>query len=135
MDYPPNYTRDAVKYSQERRSIHYYDLIESNRETALVPIKLDLEIDGLRVRDHFCWNLYEDKLTPLQFGEILCCDLGIHSSYASLVESQIMEQTTLYYRTCHDIQQDSDDETVEDKKDRYNDVMVPITVQTPTDYS
>lgn len=43
----------------------------------LVPIRLDLENDGLKVRDTFLWNKNEKLITPEKFAEILCDDLDL----------------------------------------------------------
>jgi SWI/SNF-related matrix-associated actin-dependent regulator of chromatin subfamily B protein 1 len=44
----------------------------------LVPIRLDLEIEGQKLRDTFTWNKNESLITPEEFGEILCRDLGLN---------------------------------------------------------
>nr|KAG5694282.1 hypothetical protein BaRGS_032000 [Batillaria attramentaria] len=44
----------------------------------LIPIRLDMEIEGQKLRDCFTWNKNESTLTPEQFGEILCDDLDLN---------------------------------------------------------
>ena len=44
----------------------------------LVPIRLDMEIDGQKLRDTFTWNKNEQNLSPEQFAEILCDDLDLN---------------------------------------------------------
>lgn len=42
----------------------------------LVPIRIDLEMEGQKIRDTFTWNKNEQLVTPEIFAEILCDDLG-----------------------------------------------------------
>ena len=36
----------------------------------LVPIRLDMDIEGQKLRDTFMWNKTESMLTPEQFAEV-----------------------------------------------------------------
>ncbi|KAK3916574.1 SWI/SNF-related matrix-associated actin-dependent regulator of chromatin subfamily B member 1-A [Frankliniella fusca] len=49
----------------------------SQMET-LVPIRLDMEIEGQKLRDTFTWNKNESLITPEQFAEVLCDDLDLN---------------------------------------------------------
>ncbi|CAL4239745.1 unnamed protein product [Meganyctiphanes norvegica] len=44
----------------------------------LVPIRLDMEIGDVKLRDTCVWNKNETLITPEQFAEILCDDLDIN---------------------------------------------------------
>ena len=44
----------------------------------LVPIRLDMDIEGQKLRDTFLWNKNESLLTPDQFAEVLCDDLDLN---------------------------------------------------------
>ena len=48
----------------------------SNQTDILVPIRIDLELEGQKIRDTFTWNKNEQLITPEIFAEILCDDLG-----------------------------------------------------------
>ncbi|XP_013068275.2 SWI/SNF-related matrix-associated actin-dependent regulator of chromatin subfamily B member 1-A-like [Biomphalaria glabrata] len=50
----------------------------SNQKEELVPIRLDMEIEGQKLRDCFTWNKNETLITPEQFAEILCDDLDLN---------------------------------------------------------
>lgn len=43
----------------------------------LIPIRLDIEIDGQKLRDTFTWNKNEKLITPEAFAEVLCDDLDL----------------------------------------------------------
>ncbi|KAJ3305159.1 Snf5- protein 1 [Kappamyces sp. JEL0829] len=55
-------------------------LDQSRRDTCLIPIKLDLELDGTsisthtRLRDSFTWNLHECYFTPEQVASLVASD-------------------------------------------------------------
>jgi SWI/SNF-related matrix-associated actin-dependent regulator of chromatin subfamily B protein 1 len=44
----------------------------------LVPIRLDMDIEGQKLRDTFVWNKNEQMLQPEQFAEIMCDDLDLN---------------------------------------------------------
>jgi len=44
----------------------------------LVPIRLDMEIDGTKLRDTFTWNRNEQVITPEMFAEVVCDDLDLN---------------------------------------------------------
>ncbi|KAI8139193.1 hypothetical protein BJV82DRAFT_254702 [Fennellomyces sp. T-0311] len=50
---------------------------QASKQDTLVPIRLDLEIDGYKLRDTFTWNLNESLITPEQFAIVLCEDLNL----------------------------------------------------------
>jgi len=43
----------------------------------LIPIRLDIEIDGQKLRDTFTWNKNEKLITYESFAEVLCDDLDL----------------------------------------------------------
>lgn len=62
----------------------------------LVPLRLELEVDGNRIRDVLTWNVNETIVTPEKFAEIYCTDLGIPSGYAPLIAESIHSQIKDY---------------------------------------
>ncbi|KAL7053555.1 hypothetical protein AAHC03_026410 [Spirometra sp. Aus1] len=59
----------------------------------LVPIRLDIEFDGVKLRDCFTWNRYEQMITPEQFAEILCDDLDLNPiSFVPAIAQAIRQQ-------------------------------------------
>ncbi|XP_005112801.1 SWI/SNF-related matrix-associated actin-dependent regulator of chromatin subfamily B member 1-A [Aplysia californica] len=50
----------------------------ASQSEELIPIRLDMEIEGQKLRDCFTWNKNETQITPEQFGEILCDDLDLN---------------------------------------------------------
>ncbi|KAF6023090.1 SMARCB1 [Bugula neritina] len=53
-------------------------LMNAEQPEDLVPIRLDMEFDGQKLRDCFVWNRNEQLISPEQFGEILCDDLDLN---------------------------------------------------------
>ncbi|OQV16516.1 SWI/SNF-related matrix-associated actin-dependent regulator of chromatin subfamily B member 1 [Hypsibius exemplaris] len=50
---------------------------QASQPEVLVPIRLDMEIDNVKLRDTFTWNKNEILITPEQFAELLCEDLDL----------------------------------------------------------
>lgn len=75
----------------------------------LVPIRLDIDIEGQKLRDTFTWNKSETLITPEQFAEVLCDDLELpSSSFVPAIASSIRQQC----------EQFSTDMIPEDEEDR-----------------
>ncbi|XP_076472854.1 SWI/SNF-related matrix-associated actin-dependent regulator of chromatin subfamily B member 1-A-like [Babylonia areolata] len=51
----------------------------AQQREVLVPIRLDVELEGQKLRDCFTWNKNEMMITPEQFAEILCDDLDLNT--------------------------------------------------------
>ncbi|KAL8566403.1 SWI SNF, matrix associated, actin dependent regulator of chromatin, subfamily b, member 1 [Nucella lapillus] len=51
----------------------------ASQSEALIPIRLDMELEGQKLRDCFTWNKNEMLITPEQFAEILCDDLDLNT--------------------------------------------------------
>ncbi|KAI9478490.1 MAG: hypothetical protein EXX96DRAFT_249878 [Benjaminiella poitrasii] len=72
----------------------------SNIDETLVPIRLDLDIDSVKLRDRFLWNMNEQYITPERFGEMLCEDLQLTPMHrfvqpiADSIRSQVVEFET-----------------------------------------
>ncbi|CAH1802018.1 unnamed protein product [Owenia fusiformis] len=63
----------------------------------LVPIRLDMEFDGQKLRDCFTWNKNEQQLTPEQFAELLCDDLDLNPiNFIPAVAQSIRQQIEAY---------------------------------------
>uniref|UniRef100_A0A914WUJ7 SWI/SNF-related matrix-associated actin-dependent regulator of chromatin subfamily B member 1 n=2 Tax=Plectus sambesii TaxID=2011161 RepID=A0A914WUJ7_9BILA len=58
----------------------------------LVPIRLDMELEGIKLRDCFTWNKYEQSITPEMFAEVLCDDLDLPVSLFQPAITQSIKQ-------------------------------------------
>jgi hypothetical protein len=75
------------------------DLLEiAQRNMKLVPIRLDVEYEGTKLRDTFTWNLYEDLITPESFAKIVCEDANMHQSCIPTIAKQITDQIDDYFQ-------------------------------------
>ncbi|KAK3710163.1 hypothetical protein QZH41_010565 [Actinostola sp. cb2023] len=60
----------------------------------LVPIRLDIDIEGQKLRDTFTWNKNETLITPETFAEVLCDDLDLSAtSFVSAIAQAIGQQS------------------------------------------
>ncbi|KAK4056719.1 Chromatin structure remodeling complex protein sfh1 [Microbotryomycetes sp. JL221] len=66
---------------------------QARKQAVYVPVEIDLEVDGFRIRDAFVWNAKEDLVSIMDFAKIMCEDLDIPQSNAADIASQISEQT------------------------------------------
>ncbi|KAI9265935.1 hypothetical protein BY458DRAFT_513078 [Sporodiniella umbellata] len=91
---------NKIKYPTEKKKkqIRFHFSTEALREQAekeecLVPIRIDLEIDGYKLRDTFTWNLNESLVTFEQFAEVICLDLRLPPhSFIDPIARSIKEQ-------------------------------------------
>ncbi|KAI0209079.1 SWI/SNF-related matrix-associated actin-dependent regulator of chromatin subfamily B member 1 [Lamellibrachia satsuma] len=77
--------RNRIRGNQPRSFPLCYDdlgpavLHENARQSeVLVPIRLDMEYEGQKLRDCFTWNKNEQQISPEQFAEILCADMDLN---------------------------------------------------------
>lgn len=47
------------------------------QKSELVPIRLDLDMDGYKLRDTLTWNLHEETLSVEEFAELTCRDFDL----------------------------------------------------------
>lgn len=68
-------------------------LENASQKQILVPIRLDMEMEGQKLRDTFTWNKNESVITPEQFAEVLCDDLELNpSTFIPAVAASIRQQ-------------------------------------------
>ncbi|KAJ2777697.1 SWI/SNF chromatin-remodeling complex subunit, partial [Coemansia linderi] len=66
---------------------------QAEKAEVLVPIRLDLDTDGHRLRDTFTWDLNNELIPPQRFAHGLCVDLGLPpESFVALIVQSIEEQ-------------------------------------------
>lgn len=58
----------------------------------LVPVRLDLMVEGKHTTEMFTWNTTESLITPRDFASMLCCDLGLGNDAVEEVATSIQEQ-------------------------------------------
>lgn len=69
----------------------------SNVSENLVPIRLDMEIEGHKLRDTFVWNKNEISISPEQFAELLCDDLDLPpQTFVQPVAQSIRQQVEAF---------------------------------------
>jgi SWI/SNF-related matrix-associated actin-dependent regulator of chromatin subfamily B member 1 len=69
----------------------------ANQFECLVPIRIDIELEGQKLRDTFTWNKNETLITPEIFAEILCDDMDLNPSvFIPAISSSIRQQVEQY---------------------------------------
>ena len=99
---PPSIGRGRPQYRE-----HLYDVADQAHLAAvaanaqipeeLVPIRIDLDIDGLRIRDAFTYNKNETIITPEVFAELFCEDLEVNNPQAVQQIAASMRQQIAAY--------------------------------------
>ncbi|KAJ3313557.1 SWI/SNF chromatin-remodeling complex subunit [Boothiomyces sp. JEL0838] len=70
----------------------------ATKNCRLVPIRIDIEMDGYKLRDTFTWNLYENLITPEMFAKVICDDCNIDQKIAPTIARAIREQVEDYFQ-------------------------------------
>ncbi|KAK5781633.1 hypothetical protein RI543_000815 [Arxiozyma heterogenica] len=60
----------------------------SKLEPIIVPIALNIESNGVKIIDHFTWNINDSSMTPEEFANIYCQDLDLQNN--STLNQQIV---------------------------------------------
>lgn len=99
--YPSHRRRPGGRKSRELR-ISRKDLKAQNEQLEdLVPIRLDIDWDKVKIRDAFTWNLHDRVLSPELFAEKFVEDLGLPiescAPLVRMVAQAIQDQLTDYY--------------------------------------
>uniref|UniRef100_A0A3Q1AXD4 SWI/SNF-related matrix-associated actin-dependent regulator of chromatin subfamily B member 1 n=1 Tax=Amphiprion ocellaris TaxID=80972 RepID=A0A3Q1AXD4_AMPOC len=91
--------KTAVFHLNKHFDDHDPAVIHENatQSEVLVPIRLDMEIEGQKLRDAFTWNMNEKLMTPEMFAEILCDDLDLNPlAFVPAIASAIRQQIESY---------------------------------------
>jgi len=65
----------------------------ANQIEELIPIRLDMEIEGQKLRDCFTWNKNEQLISPEQFAELMCDDMDLNPlHFVPAISSAIRQQ-------------------------------------------
>lgn len=81
--------KDATVLAQRR--LYSYPKF-STKETLLIPIRLDLDIEGYRYIDSFSWNLHEKDFTYETFAAALIRDLDLPECFYKRIAKSVQEQ-------------------------------------------
>lgn len=90
-------------------------------EEILVPIRLEIEIDGYKLKDTFTWNLNDRLITPEDFAVLLCEDLELPRALFYIPIVQSMKKQIADYGTFHEI-------TLGGKEFRKTDKRIPLKI-------
>lgn len=70
-------------------------------EPIIIPIALNIENNGIRIIDHFTWNINDNSMTPEEFANIYCQDLdltnnsNLNQQIANVIIETIQESENL----------------------------------------
>ena len=85
----------------------------SSQSEMLVPIRLDMELEGQKLRDTFTWNKNESIISPEQFAEILCDDLDLNPvPFVPAISSAIRQQIEAYATEGYVVEETTDQRVI-----------------------
>lgn len=62
----------------------------------LVPIRLDINVEGKVIQETFTWNSLENDITPAKFAACLAADLGLSEASRDAIAASIHEQINAF---------------------------------------
>ncbi len=79
----------------------------------LVPIRMDMDIEGQKLRDTFMWNKNEVNTTPDQFAEVLCDDLDLNPiNFVPAITAAINQQLEAFPSDSENLLKEQTDQRV-----------------------
>ncbi|KAL5336391.1 hypothetical protein BJX70DRAFT_283890 [Aspergillus crustosus] len=103
--YPAHRRRPGNRKTRELR-VSRKDLKTQSEQTEnLVPVRLDIDWEKVRIRDTFTWNLHDRVVSPDLFAEKLVEDFGLPLESCGplirMISQRIQEQLCDYYPHLH----------------------------------
>ncbi|KAJ5811497.1 hypothetical protein N7474_007798 [Penicillium riverlandense] len=99
--YPANRRRPGNRKTRELRISRRDMKLQSEQLEDLVPIRLDIDWEKVKIRDTLTWNLHDRVVSPDLFAEKLVEDLGLAMETAGplmrMISQSIQEQLMDYY--------------------------------------
>ncbi|KAJ5537143.1 hypothetical protein N7513_010329 [Penicillium frequentans] len=99
--YPANRRRPGNRKTRELRISRRDMKVQSEQMDDLVPIRLDIDWEKVKIRDTFTWNLHDRVISPDLFAEKLVEDLGLPMETSAplmrQISQSIQEQLMDYY--------------------------------------
>lgn len=99
--YPSQRRRPGNRRTQELKISRREMKVQSEQTEDLVPIRLDIDWEKIKIRDTFTWNLHDRVVSPDLFAEKLVEDLGLSLETSGpllrQISSSIQEQLMDYY--------------------------------------
>lgn len=85
----------------------------ASQSEVLVPVRLDMDIEGQKLRDTFLWNRNEQQLFPEQFAEVLCDDLDLNPpNFVPAIAAAIQQQVESFPSESSNLLKDQQDQRV-----------------------
>lgn len=99
---PPQPIITSVTTDKRRLATPLGMLLNSGQPTELIPIRLDIDSDGYKLRDSFLWNLNESPLMMETMAAITCRDFDLPPTlFIPLIIKSIQEQVEEYREAAH----------------------------------
>jgi len=101
LQYPQNRKRPGTRRTAELRISRKDNHAQAECQEDLVPLRLEIETEKLRLRDTFTWNLHDRTVNSQLFAENLVEDLRLppeqSQNLARQVHQEMLEQINNYF--------------------------------------
>ncbi|KAH0260616.1 SNF5-domain-containing protein, partial [Aureobasidium melanogenum] len=115
LEYPATRRRAGNRRTRELRVARKDAGQQAEYLEELVPVRLDLELEKLRLRDTFTWNLNDRLVSPQLFAENLIEDLKMPMEQSQMlarqVHQELLDQLNNYYPHVYPAGQAAEPET------------------------
>lgn len=105
VKYPSQRTRPGNRRARELRVPRKEIATQADMPEELVPVRLDIEFDRIKLRDTFTWNLNDRTISPDLFAETLVEDFNLPPEtfphLSRQVHHEIQEQLQDFYPHCY----------------------------------
>ncbi|CAN9356872.1 unnamed protein product [Alternaria alternata] len=99
--YPEHAKRAGRRLAPQLKVSKEKGLQQADQIEELVPVRLDIELDRLKLRDTFTWNLHDRVTNPVLFAQTLVEDFQIppelRQNVMQQIDREIHEQVQDYY--------------------------------------
>jgi SWI/SNF-related matrix-associated actin-dependent regulator of chromatin subfamily B protein 1 len=115
LEYPATRRRAGNRRTRELRIARKEAGQQAEYLEELVPVRLDLELEKLKLRDTFTWNLNDRLVSPQLFAENLIEDLKMPAEHSQMlareVHKELLDQLNNYYPHVYPAGQPAEPET------------------------
>eukprot|EP00095_Tigriopus_kingsejongensis_P012433 maker-scaffold924_size80766-snap-gene-0.20 protein:Tk12433 transcript:maker-scaffold924_size80766-snap-gene-0.20-mRNA-1 annotation:"swi snf-related matrix-associated actin-dependent regulator of chromatin subfamily b member 1" len=86
---------------------------QANLAEVLVPIRMDMDIEGQKLRDTLLWNKNETLISPEMFAEVICDDLDLNPvNFVPAIAAAIQQQLDSFPADTENLLKEQSDQRV-----------------------
>jgi SWI/SNF-related matrix-associated actin-dependent regulator of chromatin subfamily B protein 1 len=83
-------TTSAIDFDKKKM------VIENDKPEELIPIRIDVEIEGRRFKENVCWNLDEPYMAPENFAKIIAEENNLNPAFEHEISNAIKKSVSVH---------------------------------------